>query len=315
MHFSVQTATVTSMPIDTKPKVIAVVGPTAAGKTGIAIELALRFNGEVISVDSRQIYRKLDIGTAKVTKEEMKGVPHHLIDIVDIDTVYTANDFLREADTAITDISERGKLPIVAGGTLFYVELLRRTMQPAPVPPNYMLRSRLDALSTEALLKKLTELDPRRAATIDPHNRRRLIRAIEIVDTLGAVPPALSQQICPYQILLLGVTRAKSELRERFALRAKTWLEAGLLQEVEGLLKQGISQARLKELGFEYTLTLSLLTGEIDTETFYERFVQKNWQYAKRQMTWLQRDNAVRWVDPDNIDEIANLAQEFLAPS
>lgn len=303
------------MSTNKKPKVVAVVGPTASGKTRIAIDLALKFDGEVISADSRQVYRRLDIGTAKVTIEEMRGVPHHLIDIVDIDTVYTANDFLRDADAAITDIIRHGKTPIVAGGTLFYVELLRRTMQPAPVPPNYTLRAKLDTLSTEVLLQKLTTLDPRRAATIDPHNRRRLIRAIEIVDTLGAVPPSLSQQICPYQILVLGVTGEKSELRERYALRASAWLEKGLLQEVENLLKQGISSERLNEMGFEYTLALSLLTGEIDEGAFYERFVQKNWQYAKRQMTWLQRDNAVVWVDPDDVETITTLTHEFLAPS
>ena len=295
-----------------KPKVVAILGPTASGKTGLGIRLAQHFAGEVISADSRQVYRGLDIGTAKVTAEEMQGIPHHLIDIVNIDTIYTASDFQRDADTAIADIKQRDKLPIVVGGTNFYVEVLRRTMQPAPVPPNYTLRNQLEQLSSEVLYTKLKQLDPRRAATIDPLNRRRLIRALEIADALGAVPPQLSSQLCPYQMLLLGINRQKEELLDQFAARAINWLQNGLVEEVQGLLDIGVTRERLQEIGFEYTLVLSYLDGELDDESFVTAFVQKNWQYAKRQLTWLKRDEQIHWVDPTDTEQVFSLVSIFL---
>ncbi len=305
-------ATVTDMSVEYKPVVITVVGPTAAGKTGLAIDLAKQFGGEVISADSRQVYRGLDIGTAKVTLEEAQGIPHHLIDMVDVDTVYTAKDFLRDADAAVADITERGKLPIVAGGTFFYVELLRRRMQPAPVPPDYTLRQELEKKTTNELFTTLQTKDPERAATIDPYNRRRLVRALEIVESLGAVPPISTNPPCPYDILTLGITRPKEELRGRFAVRATTWLAQGLLDEVRGLLNQGISTARLQEFGFEYTLANELLEKSIDEGTFIEKFVQKNWQYAKRQLTWLKRDPSIIWIEPNHGEEAIQHVTLFL---
>ena len=294
---------------------IAVVGPTASGKTGLAIELALQFNGEVISADSRQIYRGLNIGTAKVTAEEMRGVPHHLIDIIEPTERYSVADFVRDAHAAINDITARGKLPIVAGGTFFYVDALLGSVQLPEVAPNPTLRTELDALSTDKLAERLRALDPQRAANIDQHNRRRLVRAIEIATELGSVPaPEFApEQIQEQDTLWLGLERDRDELRERFRERATTWLKAGLLDEIGNLKAAGVDEERLAELGFEYRLGCTLLNGTIDEATFVEQFVAKNWQYAKRQMTWLRRNPDITWLTPPYEATARSLTESFLA--
>ncbi len=295
---------------DKKPKVIIVVGPTASGKSALGVQLAKKYNGEVISADSRQVYRKLDIGTAKTTKEEMGGIPHHLIDIVDIEQVYSAADFKKDAAKAIEEITERSHLPIIVGGTFFYIDTLLGKVNLPEVPPNPALREKLEKKSNEQLLYLLEEKDPRRAAAVDPENRRRLIRALEIANTLDYVPNQPAQQ-SPYQALTIGIEIDRDELRDRFETRAKEWLKGGLIEEVKDLLEGGVTRERLSEIGFEYRLVLELIDGEIDEAKFIEKFIQKNWQYAKRQMTWLKRDASIHWFERDD-PEIFNSVSNFL---
>ena len=295
-----------------KPKVIAIVGPTAAGKTSLSIQVAKYVAGEVISADSRQVYRGMDIGTSKVTKEEMDGIPHHLLDIVDPMEIYTATDFTRDADRSILDIVSRGKTPIIAGGTFFYLDLLRGKMQAAPVEPDTKMRTKLERYSTDELLELLQTKDSRRANSIDPHNRRRLIRSLEIIETLGSVPPAEPVE-SDYEWLILGVSREKEDLRTRFRARATEWLAGGFKAEVLRLLDEGITRARFQEIGFEYTLMLQLIDDELDETEFVDRFEEKNWQYAKRQLTWLRKDDAVIWVDPANTANVLQSVDSFLA--
>lgn len=295
-----------------RPAVVAIVGPTASGKTGLAIDLANRFSGEVISADSRQVYRDLDIGTAKVTEAETQGIPHHLIDIVSLPNIYTANDFVRDATVAISSVTGRGNLPIIAGGTFFYLDLLFGKSQAAPVAPNQKLREQLAGYDTKQLLEQLEVLDPDRAASIDPHNPRRLVRAIEIAATLGK-NPAPENPTNPYRTLILGVDRDREELRARFATRADKWLKAGIIEETQALLDNDITRDRIQELGFEYTLVLQLIDNEISVEEWRERFVQKNWQYAKRQLTWLRRDTDICWINPREPEAVHGVVQDFLA--
>ena len=187
-----------------KPKVIAIVGPTASGKTSLSIALAQQFTGEIISADSRQVYQGLDIGSGKVTPDEMAGIPHHLLDIADPMTVYTGIDFVQDAEKALADILKREHTPIVVGGTFFYLDLLRGKVQAAPVLPNQAFRDSLEDLSNATLLKKLYAKDIDRAEKIDPHNRRRLVRALEITEALGTVPkPAETES--PYEWLIIGI--------------------------------------------------------------------------------------------------------------
>jgi tRNA dimethylallyltransferase len=294
-----------------KPKIIAIVGPTASGKTSLSIALAERFSGEIISADSRQIYRGLDIGTTKITAEEMRSVPHHLIDIIDVDQTFSAHDFTNLATAAISDITARNHTPIVVGGTFFYLDQLRGKAGKAPVPPNPALRAELATLSLTELTARVAAHNPSLLETIDQANPRRLMRAIEILEALGHIPDITTTE-SPYEWLTIGLEVAKETLRARYQDRAQAWLQAGFLREIEHLIEHGVRRERLQEIGFEYTLGLDLLDQTIDVPTFIERFEQKNWQYAKRQLLWLKRDSSIQWYTPGNIDHIFSTVAAFL---
>lgn len=297
------------IPFVSKPKVLVIVGPTASGKTSLAIELAKKFNGEVISADSRQVYRGLDIGSAKVTKEEMGGIPHHLLDVADSKEVYTAADFKRDASAAVEEVLSRGKLPIICGGTFFYIDaLLGRTALPE-VGPNEELRAELEEKSATELLDKLRKLDPERAVTIEPENKRRLIRAIEIATALGKVPPPKANE-CPYDVLTIGLTVdmenhgevLKNRILERFE---------GMVDEVKKLLDQGVTPQRLEGLGLEYRYISRFLKGELDQENTVNELTIKSRQFAKRQLSWLKRDPDIKWF-PKNDPTISESVEKFL---
>lgn len=294
-----------------KPKIIVVVGPTASGKSGLAIALAKKYQGEIISADSRQIYKKLDIGTAKVTKEEMAGVPHHLIDIIDIDDTYSAIDFKKDARRIIAEIIARGNTPIIAGGTFFYVDALLGKVSAPEVLPNHALREKLEVMDVDSLYNALLKVDERRAATIDPKNKRRLVRALEIVEALGMVPEQAPENLA-YTALVLGIKTDKEELRGRMRDRAIVWLKNGFIEEIQGLLDSGITRERLAEIGFEYQLGLDYIDGTLSEEAFIQSFEEKNWQYAKRQITWLKRDKSIHWVFLSEQRETDLMVSNFL---
>ncbi len=296
-----------------KPKVIAIVGPTASGKTSLSIKIATQFSGEVISADSRQVYQGLDIGSGKVTKDEMQGIPHHLLDIVNLDAVYSGADFVRDANVAIADIVARGKVPIITGGTFFYISLLQGKMQPAPVLPNPKLRESLDLLTTEALYERVQEADPRRARTIDQQNRRRLIRTLEIIDVLGVVPePAPVESL--YDWLSIGIDIPQSELHQNIHTRLHQRLEHGMVEEVNGLLAAGVAPERLLNLGLEYRYLTLYLQGEISYEEMVREIEFKSRQFAKRQLTWLKRDPIIAWYPPQPRQPIFERITTFLTP-
>ena len=279
-----------------KPCIITIVGPTASGKSALAIDLALALGGEVISADSRQVYRGMDIGTGKVTPEETRGVPHHLLNIADpVTDTYTATDFKYDAEAAITDIVSRGTIPIICGGTFFYLDVLRGKMQPAPVPPNPPLRAELEALPLPALLEHLYSIDQRRATTIDTKNPRRLIRAIEIATALGHVPEPIVTD-SPYEWKMFGIEITPETLRTRIASRLDERLTAGMTHEVADLRTQGVSDERLISFGLEYRFITEHLRGDYDYETMRTKLYYAICQYAKRQRTWLRRDDTITWL-------------------
>lgn len=290
-------------------KIIVVIGPTASGKTALAITLAKIFDGEVVSADSRQVYRGLNIGTGKVAPEEMRGISHHLIDIADPSTKYTASDFLRDANSAIQDITARDKLPIIAGGTFFYIDILLGNRAVAGVPVNITLRANLERFSVEELYEKLLKLDPQYAERIDRHNRRRLERALEIVAEYGTMPALAPRQ--RYEALILGIDIPREILRERIGTRLDATLERGLVEETKDLLAQGIPESRLNEIGLQYRVVLAHLRGEYDYEEMHTVLKQKIWQYAKRQYTWLKRMKNVQWVSFDETQKAIELARNF----
>lgn len=277
-----------------KPKILIIVGPTASGKTGLAIELAKQFDGEVISADSRQVYKGLDIGSAKVTKEEMDGVPHHLLDVADPKDVYTAADFKRDAAIAIDDILARGKLPIICGGTFFYIDALLGKVSLPEVEPDMVLRAELEEKSAAELLDILEKLDPERAAHVEKENPRRLVRAIEIARAFGYVPEVQITD-CPYQVLTIGLMVDMETHGDVLRSRIVERLDAGMTEEVERLVAAGVTHERLEKFGLEYRYLSRYLRGLLPFDDMVNELTTKSRQFAKRQLTWLKRDTSILW--------------------
>jgi tRNA dimethylallyltransferase len=295
-----------------KPKIIVIVGPTGSGKTALSLLLAKQFDGEVINADSRQVYKGLDIGTEKITQDEMDGVPHHLLDVVSITKTYTAADFKRDAENAIKNILSRGKVPIIAGGTFFYIDTLLGKMSNAQVAPNPELRAVLEQKSTEELFLELKEKDPRRAEAIDKDNKRRLVRALEIIEAIDHVPVFEVQTESSYEALILGLEVDPVLLRTKLRTRAEAALTKGLVEETKKLLGSGVSKERLLEIGHEYKLVLTYLDGTITDAELIQKCEEKNWQYAKRQRMWLKRDKTIEWFHPEDTSAIVSKVTEFL---
>ncbi|MFZ2253107.1 MAG: tRNA (adenosine(37)-N6)-dimethylallyltransferase MiaA [Minisyncoccia bacterium] len=292
------------------PKILVIVGPTASGKTSLSIELAQKFNGEVISADSRQVYEGLDLGTGKVTEEEMKGVPHHLLDVEDPRNTYNVTNFVRDGREAIDAILSRNKLPIIVGGTFLYIDALLGKISTPKVPPNEILREHLETLSIEKLFKQLIDEDPVHAEKIDRSNKRRLIRALEIVEALGAVPPNIPHEL--YTPLTLGITLSKDALRGNIAKRLIDRIKQGMIEEVQNLHAQGLSFERMEVLGLEYRYIAEFLQNKITREEMMTQIETKSMQYAKRQMTWLKRNQEIKWFESRDQGGIENLVKQFL---
>jgi tRNA dimethylallyltransferase len=293
-----------------KPKVLVIVGPTASGKTALGIELAKQLKGEIISADSRQVYRGLDLGTGKVTEEEMAGIPHHLLDIKEPSESYTASEFSEDGRRVISEIVERKHLPIIVGGTFFYIDALLGKFTLPNTPPNPLLRAELEKRTPPELYTLLKEKDPRYADIVDKENPRRLIRAIEIIEALGHIPSTTSKPL--YETLTLGIQLEKEVLKERIEKRLRTRLQAGMIEEVQNLLKEGVSYERLQDLGIEYRYISRYLHSTISYDEMVEEIKTKSWQYAKRQMTWLKRDETIVWVDPNDTENIEIKVRKLL---
>jgi tRNA dimethylallyltransferase len=265
-------------------KILLIAGPTASGKSARAVALAQERGGEVISVDSRQVYRGLDIGTEKITPEEMQGVPHHLIDIRAANEPYSAGDFVQDAERLIGEIHDRGKLPILAGGSHFYFDALLNGLPVAGT--NSALREELEGFSNEELLARVRAADPRRAAELDSQNRRRLIRALELIEAHGTVPKR--EKTTRYETEWILINPPREELRERIDKRLESAFERGLIDEVRRV-REDIGDARLNELGLEYRIVGEYLRGERTRESLLPAFSAKLWQYARRQKAWLRK--------------------------
>ncbi len=270
-----------------KLSLIAIVGPTASGKSKLAVNLARKLGGEIISADSRQIYKGLDIGSGRVTKKEMRGVEHYGLGIASLRKRFTAHDFRKYAEEKITEIRKKGKLPIIVGGTGFYVDaILYDNVLPA-TPPNLLLRRRLGDRTTNQLFAALKKLDPERAKTIDQKNPRRLIRALEIAKALGKVPKLKKKSCYDAKIILLDPKKKK--LQKNISRRARAMLKRGLVAEVKKLVRQKIPRARIFELGFEYKYPFLYLEGRLSKEDMIKKINTKTWQYARHQMTYFRK--------------------------
>ena len=283
---------------------LAIVGPTASGKTALSIKLALRFSGEIISADSRQVYEGFDATSAKASPVERGGVPHHLLSVVPITYRYSVIDFVRDAKKAITNIHSRGNTPILAGGTMHYIDALLFGQEFPEVPPNEKLREELSHYSSEKLFIILKEKDPRRAETIEQKNPRRLIRALEIVDALGAVPDHTLQYEKPqFSFKLFGIEKTLDTLEKCIKKRNAKRLEA-LIREITKAVSEGIlTEKRASELGFDFLLGYQYVKGALSKDTLETTLNTKDRQYAIRQMRWLKRNPHIHWLKSDDVFE------------
>lgn len=273
-----------------KPPIIVIVGPTASGKSALAITLARTLNGEIISADSRQVYRGMDLGTGKVTREEQRQARHHLIDIANPKVEYNVSHFLADATKAIVDIEARGKRVIICGGTTFWIEALMLGLPLPKVAPDPVFREKWGKKDVGELYGYLKRLDPERAKTIDKQNKVRLLRAIEIAKTLGKVP-AIDRSVLPdlsrYSVIGLSppVDELNRKIRERFMARMK----AGMLEETVKLNRGGLSYERLISFGLEYRALTRFLQKKITDAELYTELPYDIIHYAKRQRSSLRR--------------------------
>ncbi len=307
-----------------KPKIVVITGPTATGKTALSVALAKDFGGEIVSADSMQIYRRMDIGTAKVTPEEAAGVPHHMVDIAEPGEAYSVARYVKEASAAIDGILARGKLPIVVGGTNLYIDSLISGRDFADNEEDNSLRSEIDAeyeeKGGEKMLEILREFDPERAEKLHPADRRRIVRAIEIYRLTGktitqhdletrAVPPR-------YDAAMIALDfEDRADLYTRIDRRVDIMVEQGLFDEVKSLLDSGISENSTAMQAIGYKEPAAFFRGEITKDEAIELIKRESRRYAKRQLTWLRRNEKlfrIRHKSVPDFSEARRLSTEFL---
>ena len=302
-------------------KIIVILGPTASGKSDLAVKIALWLSSkkikkefkiegaEIISADSRQIYRGMDIGTGKITKEEMKGIPHYLLDVASPKRNFTVAQFVDLAKKAISKIFKKKKIPIICGGTWFYIYALVDGYTFPRVKPDWKLRRKLEKKSEKELFEELKKLDPERAKTIDFHNKRKLIRAIEIIKKIGKVPP-LKKQPPPYPVLFLGIEKNFSELKKSIEKRLKKRLKQGMIEEVKKLRESGVSWKKLESFGLEYEWIAKYLQRKIEKEEMIKKLQKDIEKFAKKQIKVFKKDKRVIWIK--NEKEAKRTARKFL---
>ncbi|WP_066068951.1 tRNA (adenosine(37)-N6)-dimethylallyltransferase MiaA [Neobacillus soli] len=297
--------------MDSKQNLLVIIGPTAVGKTRLSIDLAKRYNGEIISGDSMQIYRGMDIGTAKITEDEMEGIPHHLINIKEPNENFSVAEFQLLVRAKIGEIAERGKLPIIVGGTGLYIQSVIYDYQFSDVPGDESLRLQLEErvkeIGNEELFKELMEVDPGSAAQIHPNNVRRVIRALEIFKLTGKTMQEFQSKQQPdllYNTALVGLTMERENLYERINLRVDLMLKAGLLAEVKGLYDQGLRDCQsIQAIG--YKEIYEYLDGKVTFEEAVANLKQNSRRYAKRQLTWFRNKMEVQWFDMTDVNHFS----------
>lgn len=296
-------------------KVIVIAGPTASGKTGLSIELAKLYNGEIVSADSMQIYRRMDIGTAKATKAEQAQAVHHMIDVTEPDEDYSVSRYVEEAAKCCRDIIARGKMPIICGGTGLYIDSLLSGRDFAQKDDSSELREKLgeeyDRLGGDEMLRRLSQADPERAAKLHASDKRRIVRALEIFELTGmtitehddatkALPPRFEAKT-----ILLNF-KNRQDLYDRINLRVDLMAEQGLFEEVEALLNSGLSDECTAMQAIGYKEVVSALRGEISREEALERIKMGSRRYAKRQLTWFRRTEDALWINWDREPNLAS---------
>ena len=287
-----------------KPKIVCVVGPTASGKTAFAIKLAKERNGEVVSCDSMQIYKYMNIGTAKPDIEEMEGIPHHMLDFVEPSEDFSVADFVKRAREVIDDILSRGKLPVLCGGTGLYVDSIINQIEFGEEKRDDEYRNKLNILAqtegVEAVHNILREKDPKAAEEIHPNNLKRVIRALEIIKTTGlskAEADEKAKGVPVYDAEIYGMKMERERLYERINRRVDIMLENGLLEEVQSLMKLNLPPECTAMQAIGYKEFVMFFKGECSFEEAVESVKRESRRYAKRQMTWFKRNPNIKWIE------------------
>ena len=306
----INTSINTSDPDTARESLIVIAGPTATGKTSLSVSLAKRIGGEIISADSMQVYRHMDIGSAKITEEEMQGVPHHLIDILDPTEDFNILLFQKYARQAIREIRERGHIPILAGGTGFYIQAVTRDIDFTEAEENSAVRSRLEQLAEEKgslyLHEELKKVDPESAEKIHPNNIKRVIRALEFYELnqfpISAHNAHEKERETPFDLAYFVLDMPRDELYTRIDLRVDQMLESGLVREVEELRGMGCSRGMTSMQGLGYKEILGYLEGETDLDEAVRVLKRDTRHFAKRQLTWFRREKDVLWIEKQDFD-------------
>ena len=300
---------------------IGVVGATASGKTSLAVKIAQKYNGEIISADSMQIYKGMDIATAKATEEEKCGIPHYMMDFLSPTELFSVSEYVEMAKNIINDILARGKVPVVCGGTGLYIRSLVENVQFSPEQADENLRNKLNERyekeGGEVLLKELAEFDPEMAKTLHPSNNKRIIRAIEIYQTTGIT---MSEHIrkskdipSPYEWTVIGIAFAdRQKLYDRINARVDIMLEQGLLEEAKGFYRENKGKTAIGAIG--YKELKPYLDGEMTLEQAVENLKQVTRNYAKRQMTWFKKDSYIHWIYADECKDVFEEAEKIVRP-
>jgi len=287
--------------------VIAIVGPTASGKSALAMRVAERMGGEIVSADSRQVYRGMDIGTAKPTIEERARIPHHLVDIVDPGERYDVLRYQRDGRAALAGIRTRGRVALVVGGTGLYVRALLDGLELASLPHDPEVRARLESEDPATLHERLRAMDPNAASRVDPRNRRRLVRYLEVATIAGGPVPRVRG--APLAALRIGLRPPREVLVAAIERRVRDMVGQGVLDEARSLVARGIDPRLPSMSAHGYVHWAALLRGEIDLETAIARTARDVRAYSRRQMTWFRRDAAIRWFDPTATDPLPEIVE------
>ena len=298
-------------------KLVVVLGTNASGKSDLGVRLAGHFGGEIVSADSRQVYRGLDLGSGKITPAQAAAVKHHLIDVADVSEYYSLAQYQRAAYNASDSIALAGKMPFLVGGTGLYVSAIVEGYQLVDVPPNDPLRTELESLPLPQLVERLENTDPAAAGRIDRSNRRRLIRAIEVA-AAGHGHAAAHEKSPRYNCLQLGLTWPREILVERIEKRLRERLAGGMIEEVAELRSRGVSDVRLEKLGLEYRYVARYLRRELRTlDDLRTQLGIAIRQFAKEQLTWFKRDGRIIWLDPrtDCFRQACRCIREWEAPN
>lgn len=293
-----------------KSKIIVILGQTATGKSAIAVKLAKKFGGEIISCDSRQVYRGLDIGSGKITKREMLGIPHHLLDVANPKRKFSVAQYKKLADKEIQRIHAAGKIPIIVGGTGFYIQAVIDNLILPNVKPNYKLRKKLEKKSVNVLFNILKKLDRYRAREIEKDNPRRLIRAIEIAQELGRVPKLKTNP--KYNALQIGLKLPDKKLNEKIHKRLLARIKGGMVSESRHLHAQGLSYKRMESLGLEYRYIALYLQRKMEKDEMLTKLETEVRRFARRQKGWFKRDRRIKWFSPSEVGKIEKEVRRFI---